>query len=270
MTQNALDWKKALSPAQRFLQVALACVRPGFVAEWLVKCLDCKRLPIRTKIGVFTVDPFSDLGRDLTRAGVYEPDMEETLRAYLNPGSVFVDLGANEGYFTVHGAKCVGASGRVVAVEPQSRLLPVIKENIRLNALTNVEVVSVAVSDEDAERDLYLSALSNTGASGLAEPSDCRSAESERVTAKRLGALLDELGLMQVDVMKMDIEGFEYEAVMGAVEVFQHKRIKALAIEIHGERLRDRGRDPMAVVRVLEAAGYRLETPHGCWVYVAQ
>lgn len=263
-------WSEALTLRQRLLQKLVMRIRPAFLASRLLRWLKPKRVLMKTRFAVLSVDPNCLMGAELTRTGEYERSMADTLKVYLKTGCVFMDVGANEGYFTVLGAKYVGSTGRVFAVEPQQRLISVIQENLALNEFTGVTVSNVALSDENNTSELYLSPATNSGASGLSEPSSHYRAQKQEVTVKRLETLLDELGLERVDVMKMDIEGFEYEAILGSQEVFKQKRIKALAIEMHDDRIRRRGKDPTQVIRFLESAGYRRETPHGCWVYVAE
>jgi len=65
------------------------------------------------------------------------------VKSCLPPGGIFIDLGANEGYFSVIGSKLVGMAGRVLAFEPQSRLQPVINRNSTLNSCDNVEVLPI-------------------------------------------------------------------------------------------------------------------------------
>src|SRR5258708_5878695 len=112
--------------------------RPAALATHLKRLLGIKRTVVRTARGSFFVDPVSHLGEFLIREGEYEPDMTATLRRHLQPGSVFADVGANEGYFSVLGGQIVGPAGRVIAIEPQARLRAVVEENIRLNGLQNV------------------------------------------------------------------------------------------------------------------------------------
>jgi len=140
-------------------------LRPAPIASALKRLLGTRRLRIETPHGIFWIDPLSLSGYVLSRTGQYEPDMERTFAEFLKPGSKFVDLGANEGYFTVLGAKICGPRGRVVAVEPQDRLLPVIEENLRLNGLEWVHVVQAAVSDKSGTATIHLSADVNCGGS---------------------------------------------------------------------------------------------------------
>jgi len=92
-----------------------------------------------------------------------------------------VDLGANEGYFTVIGARLCGDTGRVLAIEPQLRLLPVIEENVRLNNVADVTLVNVAIGDQPGTVEMQLTPSTNNGGSGFgrrsrlrtADPADC-------------------------------------------------------------------------------------------------
>src|SRR4051812_38970298 len=120
-----------------FLYQCLARVRPAPVASALKRLLRVRRRAVTTPEGTFWIDPVSNLGLELLR-GRYEPSLTEVVRRYLRPGGVFVDVGANEGYFSAIAARLVGPTGRVVAVEPQARLRPVLEENFRLNGVANV------------------------------------------------------------------------------------------------------------------------------------
>ena len=56
--------------------------------------------------------------------------------------------------------------------------------------------------------------------------------------------------------MKMDIEGFEYEAILGSPEVFRRRQVTTIALELHRSRIAARGLDPDAVTRFLQECGY--------------
>src|SRR5262245_44076596 len=77
----------------------------------------------------------------------YEPDVTGAIVAALKPGDVFVDIGANIGYFTVLAAQVVGAGGRVVAFEPHEGARDVLEDVVRRNdASARVEIVPLALS----------------------------------------------------------------------------------------------------------------------------
>ena len=193
--------------------------------------------------------------------------MVKTLKRFLPPGSNFVDVGANEGYFSVLGASLVGECGRVVAVEPQIRLKPVIENNFKLNGVRNATLYGVAVSNIEGIADIYLSPDMNTGSSGLISPNRYRVAK-QQVRTVTLAQLLASAAIDKVDLMKMDIEGFEYEAVLGSKELFRDGRINAFALELHPESMRRRGIDPREIVDFLQRFGYREDNSTGNTVYL--
>jgi len=230
-------------------------VRPAFLAVWLKKILGIRRKAVETKEGIFWIDPVSQFAINLVAPHGYEPEMGETLRRYLRPGGTFVDIGANEGFFTVQAAKIVGPAGRVLAVEPQGRLQEVIQKNLELNGLTNVTLVKSAVSDRPGEAELHISPSTNTGSTGLSQSTRYR-VPHEAVPVNTLEAILGKAGIQAVDLMKMDIEGFEYEAITGAEKLFKEKRIQALALEMHFDLMRARGKDFKKLESLLRNHGY--------------
>ena len=64
------------------------------------------------------INPVSAIGVQML-SGEYEPGTRHILQKYLSVGSTFIDLGANEGYFSIIASQIVGHSGEVIAIEPQ-------------------------------------------------------------------------------------------------------------------------------------------------------
>ena len=90
----------------------------------------------------------------------------------------------------------------------------------------------------------------------------------DRVTPD-LAGFLAEHALSVVDVMKVDIEGFEYEAVLGSPEVFRAHRVRCLLIEIHGSLLAARGRRAEAISELLLSHGYERRALAGYEIFTA-
>lgn len=242
--------------------------RPAVLATYLKRLLRIKRMVVRTRVGTFFVDPISHLGDQLIREGEYEPAMMATLERHLPAGGTFVDVGANEGYFSVQGGRIVGPSGRTIAVEPQARLRAVLDENVRLNGLKNVSVWQAAVSDVEGPADLYLAPDLNTGASGLTRPNRYPM-PTQTIRTSTLAHLLADAGVSRVDFMKMDIEGLEYEAVLGSKSLFREGCVRAIALEFHPDLIRGRGHDPKELVNFLQECGYQEDRFTGVRVFVA-
>ena len=251
-----------------YLYELLGRLRPAPLASALKRVLGIGRRPVGTPEGTFWIDPVSNLGLCLLRQGTYEPAMTRTVKRYLPPGGTFVDVGANEGYFGVIAAKAVGPAGRVLLVEPQTRLRPVLAENLRLNGLAKVTVEDSAITDTTGTNTLHLAPDLNTGASGLTRGTRYR-VPTQTVRTTTLTELFGKHGIDRADLVKIDIEGYEHEAVFGAADLFRARRVRALALEVHPPILRRRGHDPAAIHEFLTGCGYRTDPDATNLVYTA-
>jgi FkbM family methyltransferase len=230
-------------------------IRPAPLAAALAHIVGLnKRKFVQTEQGIFFVAPISQLGFHL-RHGEYEPGTTAILRKYLVPGAVFVDLGANEGYFTVLASRLVGPQGIVIAVEPQSRLQSVIKANLDANNCRNVRLVKGVVSSKTHRVNLALTSSINNGASSLFKSTKYPLLREE-VQSFTLGDLFASLGVKRCDLMKVDIEGAEYDVLTGAREVLKGGTIRNMTIEIHDSILERRGLSWSRTHEVLLECGY--------------
>ena len=236
-------------------------VRPAPLASIAKRVLRIGRYDIATKEGRFSVDPASYAGLELAETGVYEPATLAAVYRLVRPGDTFIDIGANEGYFTVVASRLVGPAGRVLAVEPQVRLQPVLERNLNVNHCSNVVVIQAAVSDHSGTAVLHLTPDVNNGASGLAVPTRYRLATQPTPLITLADLLARAPGA--APVVKMDIESFEYEAIHGGEALFRAGAVRALILELHGDMLRKRNLDVEAVPRLLRACGYEQEALFG-------
>ena len=134
----------------------------------------------------------------------------------LEPGDVFLDIGANIGYLTKVGARLVGEQGAVFAFEPMPDALRVLKENTR--ALNNVKLYQTALSDKKGSGDFSVNKYGNT--SSLGENPGAR--RTIQVPIDTLdNSLKDE---KRIDVIKIDVEGFELEVLRGATAILAQHR----------------------------------------------
>jgi predicted RNA methylase len=103
----------------------------------------------------FVCDLRGDHARQVCYMGYLEPQESVIVRQLLQPGQVFLDLGAHWGYFTLVAADRVGPGGKVVACEPHSELYRLLEANIALNGLQmSVTALAVAVAATDGEMEL--------------------------------------------------------------------------------------------------------------------
>lgn len=151
--------------------------------------------------------------RNLYYFGLWEPNLSAWLAGRLSPGDVFVDVGANVGYFALLAARCVGAGGGVVAVEAMPAIYEHLLRHVRANGLTNCRCVNEAAVGPGAPREatLFWGGAANIGSSGMIVRSD----EAVRVPARPLREILTDEECRRARIVKIDVEGVEAEAVRG-------------------------------------------------------
>ncbi|HEY7640765.1 MAG TPA: FkbM family methyltransferase, partial [Steroidobacteraceae bacterium] len=147
--------------------------------------------------------------------GLWEPNLSAWLVSRLAPGDVFVDVGANVGYFTLLAARRVGPSGSVVAVEAMPAIYQHLLRHVRSNALANCRCVNEAAVGPDAQREvaLFWGGAGNIGSSGMIASTDV--AQPVRVPARPLREILTDDECRRARVIKVDVEGVEAEAIRG-------------------------------------------------------
>jgi FkbM family methyltransferase len=161
--------------------------------------------------------------------GTWEPEVLRTVTATVKPGMTVMDIGAHIGYYTLLFAKCVGTNGHVVAFEPLPANFELLKRNIRLNELPYVQAISQAVFSRNEE--ITLTVPDDLPHSGDASVYPGRGTKQFRVPAITLDTFCDSAGL-RPDILKMDVEGAEYDVLIGARKTIVRYR-PALLIELH-------------------------------------
>ncbi len=234
----------------------LTKIRPAPLGAFLKKLLQIKRFVYQSKEGLYYVDPASDFGLRLINAGEYEPNTTKKLHEILTSGDTFIDLGANEGYYSIIAGRIVGPEGVVLSIEPQSRLAPVLRKNQDLNQLSNIRNISCAISDKEETSEIHLLPDLNTSGSSMLQITRY-SNDTETIQTKTLETVLAEEGLQNIKLIKIDIEGWEQEAITGSPELFQSGSIKNIILELHEHILEKRGFDYRELESFLQHSGYR-------------
>jgi len=188
--------------------------------------------------------PLLDLGMD------YEAQLWQYLLP--QPGDVFLDVGANVGWYSLHVAKMVGPEGLVLAIEPSPDSFAVLKENIKLNHLSNVTALNFAAWDRNGDLDLILATIciADTVKRDWADPAEAwfrKPRGTVRVPARRLDDVLKEQNVTQVDWVKIDVEGAEAEVLRGLRKTLMRFHPRIL---VESERLE-------ALTSILQPMGYR-------------
>lgn len=144
-----------------------------------------------------------------------EPRLFDLIDTTLQPGDRFVDAGSNIGYFSLLASRKVGAEGEVVAVEMMPDTADRLRRNIESSAARNINVIETALASEAGiEIEAHFDPTKFGQASLVGEGKLGRS-QKIVVHTSRLDQLL---GDRTVKLMKMDLEGAEYDALLGAAE----------------------------------------------------
>lgn len=147
----------------------------------------------------------------------------------VGPGDVFVDAGANIGYFTVLAASLVGDTGRVLAVEMMPDTAALLRQHVAMNGLANVEVTERALSDLPGQRVVARISAGKHGQASIST-SGVRDGVEVSVMTTTLSDLLADID--DIALMKMDLEGAEELAIRGAGRSLM--RIRAIVFEDWG------------------------------------
>lgn len=210
------------------------------------------------------MDPVSHFGREVLDTGIYEPAMTELVIELIGGGDAFLDVGANEGYFSVLAA-LKSRTGKVLAIEPQTRLHSVIEENAQLNGAPNLILCPVALSDSAGQMELQLPPDANTGAASFHRQWRWGGSR-EAVPTETLSEVARGQGLNRVRLIKIDCEGAESKVIAGAESFLSEKRADFVCVDFH-PAICDPG-DPKWIDGRMRDWGYRLtELANGVWLY---
>lgn len=194
--------------------------------------------------------------------GLWEAHVTAWLQETVGPGMVFVDVGANVGYFTLLAAQLVGPSGKVVAVEAHPRLAGILQRNVVLNGFHGYVTVhhraawSEPTSLEFQMRDHFTSSssLGRIDDDSLARLGD--TVQAVTVEAVPLDDLLD--GFPRVDVIKIDIEGAEAHALAGLKRTLAAHPQAVVMFEWGLSLIEAVGDDPKSLTAVVEGYGFKM------------
>ncbi|MFH1177660.1 MAG: FkbM family methyltransferase [Acidobacteriota bacterium] len=202
------------------------------------------------------------VGWDLLQEDTYEPHVAAYLRRTLRPGMCVVDVGANIGFHALHAAHLVRPEGRVFALEPDPRNASLMRLSLSLNPPDlAVEVIEAAASDADGE--LILSDCGNAANSGARFTHEDRARLDRLVhgaepTFQSVRALCwdEHFPEQRIDLIKIDIEGFEPRALRGMERAILRDHPIVLT-ELAPSNLRDLGNTtPAAYLAWYRERGY--------------
>jgi FkbM family methyltransferase len=188
---------------------------------------------------------------------IHEKETTELLKKIVKEGNLFVDLGANMGYFTLLAAKLVGPQGKVFSFEPEPKNYRCLLKNIEINNYKNVIALQKAVSDRKGKTRLYICDY-DSGHHTINKFDGIESYSRGRFTRKHSIEIetitLDDFFKNQedsIDIIKMDIEGAEALALTGMDNILRKNKKLKMIVEFFPLLIRKMGNSPEEFIRKL-------------------
>jgi FkbM family methyltransferase len=192
----------------------------------------------------------------------YEPELVEKFCSLLAEGMTVIDVGAHVGIYSLLASAKVGASGKVVAIEPSPANARLLKRHLSVNQCRNVEVIEAAVADKLSRVIFrYRPNATDPGSFANSMAYDI-SGENADVQVMTLDDICHHLSPA---IIKIDIEGAELLALRGAKQSLLRHR-PTVVVAVHPEPMRMLGTTPGQLMSYMRSLDYRGKTPSGTMI----
>lgn len=198
------------------------------------------------------------IGRKIFKSGLYEEEISSfLLQLPWQDGDIMLDVGANIGWYSLLLARQVPQQISIYAFEPEPDNFRCLQYNLKKNNIQTVSAFQLGISDKAATKTLHLYKKSNTGRHSML---NINGPNTITVDTLSLDQFLnqEQLDVGQVKLMKIDIEGFEYFAFLGARGLLA--RLPYIMAEYSPGYMRNGGLEPAELLRLLYGFDY---VPYG-------
>lgn len=191
------------------------------------------------------------VSRQIREEGIWEPYETSLVIKLLSPGSVFVDVGANLGYFSVLAASLVGESGSVVAFEPDPANFELLTASIEGNHFgSRIKAVHAGLSDRACDGRLYLSQDNMGDHQIYAGAVDRKSLPIKLLN----GTDFLTQQIPHIDLLKVDTQGSEFQVMSGLMPLLKEQSTSLhILIELTPFSLRESGASGRALIELMAA-----------------
>jgi FkbM family methyltransferase len=172
----------------------------------------------------------------------------------IKKGQTIIDIGANKGHLSIKMSQKAGIEGKILAFEPNPITFQKLYKNLTSSTYKNIRAYNLGLGDSEGSFQLITPDEKNTGRDYL-EASSSLTSEAIGVTVKTLDDVLSAEPPERVDLIKIDVEGFEEKVLKGAIETLK-KYKPLLFIEIDDNNLKRQSSTAKSVIGFLEQLGY--------------
>lgn len=184
-----------------------------------------------------------------------EPSWENLFKV-LQPDFVILDVGANIGFHTLNFAR-ICSKGFVHAFEPDNKSFKTLSANIELNNFRNVAVHPIALGAKDEKLPFYKLYINNPGANRILAHAPSSHFGQQQVDVRTCDHIADELMLQRLDLIKIDVEGFELFVLQGATNTINKYR-PILFVELAEKNLQEHSLSSLDLINYIERLGYQV------------
>jgi len=179
-----------------------------------------------------TISHDTGISSELLIYGNHDPLTTEIILDELSEGMICIDIGSNIGYYALLESKKIGKNGNVLAIEPSPENFSTLVYNIKLQNDQNINAFNFAIGDKNDEIEFLISKKSNW--SKVKDENDIIESEDKiiKIPLKTLNSFVKDNQLEKIDLLRMDVEGYENNIIDGAIEVLTKFKPKIM-VEIH-------------------------------------
>jgi len=235
------------------------------IARLLIKA----SLPFMEKCVGFKTDPTGYIPNRLKMVcGIYEPDLTRMINVILPADGVFIDIGANVGYISKYILAKHRFNGDVYAVEPNPLIFDILKENISF--FQKVKLFNCAMGNDTGSATFYYGIDSAVGSLVKGYNESHHSSNPKWTSVTEISVQVrkgDELfsKINNIDLLKIDVEGFEMQAFFGMENLIQSKVIKNILLEFCPFSQIQAGRDSSELISFFIDRNYKIRGIEGNW-----
>jgi FkbM family methyltransferase len=221
---------------------------------WLYSKLHRNKLIVKDVQGSkmhLNLDDFG-LSKQLFLNGIREPECTRIMKELLRKDMIIAEIGANIGYYALMEASIIGDKGKIYAIEPFPPNYELLKKNIELNSYDNiVDLHNIAISNKPGKTKLFVNDKHNL--CNMFESDNCEG--FVEVETKTLDDFLS--GKKMPDMIRMDIEGYEYYVVDGMKKTLEKCKDCKIFIELHPHQIKEKGLDFKKPIEVFFKYGFK-------------
>ncbi|CAG7855865.1 hypothetical protein MCAMS1_00152 [biofilm metagenome] len=188
----------------------------------------------------------------------YDRTVPLLIEHILSNGGTFIDIGANRGLHTLHAANVLGVKGNIYAFEPHPVTFEILKSHLTINGIKNCHPFNIGISNKQGSLELNMFTDQHSGTCSFINTSEIH--DSVSVPVKKLDDVLTNDKLLSPVLVKIDVEGFEFNVLQGMEQMLDRADIHIIC-EITDEWLVKTGSSAASLVEFLRKRGFSVYLP---------